>query len=143
MQGAELEPASAEEAGARDEPSITNAAVRAPGARAGGRARPRGAGGLPDPQRWCHLSRLTDEHYGSPSNQLNLGHLDTMAGALEAAEEQRALGHLCIRGAVAVGVGVGRFPELLGCVCLSWRFSGLSFLRAWKEQSRTGKRVLE
>lgn len=32
-----------------------------------------------------HLSRLTDEHYGFPFNQLNLGHLNTMAGALEAA----------------------------------------------------------
>lgn len=30
----------------------------------------------------CHLSELTDEHYGSPFNQLNLGHRHTMAGAL-------------------------------------------------------------
>lgn len=51
----------------------------------------------PTPSAEVPPVRLTDEHYGSPSNQLNLGHLDTMAGALEAAEEQRALRHLCIR----------------------------------------------
>lgn len=87
----------------------------------------------------CHLSRLTDEHYGSPSNQLNLGHLDTMAGAFGGCRGAEGPGasfyprHCC----GGVGRGWGRVlvsRPLLGCVCLSWRFSGLSFLRAWKEQ---------
>lgn len=32
----------------------------------------------------CHLSTLTDEHYGSPLNQLNLGHRTTMPVLAEA-----------------------------------------------------------
>lgn len=67
----------------------------------------------------CHLSRLTDEHYGSPSKQLNLGHLGTMAGAsggcgeAEGPEPRRlpCAQHLFMGGAV------GGFSRPLG-LCL-------------------------
>lgn len=39
----------------------------------------------------CHLSRLTDEHYGSPFNQLNLGHRNRMAGAFGGCRKAKVL----------------------------------------------------
>ena len=69
----------------------------------------------------CHLSRLTDEHYGSPSNQLNLGHLDTMAGAFGGCRGAEGPGasfyprHCC--GGVGRGWGGAGFQATLG-LCL-------------------------
>lgn len=104
----------AEEAGARGtEPGITNAAVRAPGARAGGGRGPSlvGLEACPTPSAGeCHLSRLTDEHYGSPPNQLNLGHLDTMAGAFGGCRGAEGPGASLHPRRCCGGVGVGRFP---------------------------------
>lgn len=53
----------------------------------------------------CHLSRLTDEHYGSPFNQLNLGHRNTMGGAFGSCREAEV-------------------PEPLHCTCTLRLFMG-------------------
>ena len=84
MQGSGLEPASGGSRGPGGRSPASQARLSGLWGGAGGGRGPSlvGLEACPTPSAGeCHLSRLTDEHYGSPSNQLNLGHLDTMACA--------------------------------------------------------------